>query len=195
MIYYSLVVYLFLSILFFLSQMKQCQSCGMPLVRDPSGQGWGTEKDWSISSEWCSLCYKDGQFVWWTDMTLSQMQTIVDNAMKAQWFWWFMRTLVKLQMPYLARWKSVTPQQIRFVRKTYGWGRTPATWQGRVATFLYVVAIVCLTFRYGWTENQPPTEEMWTTLVVGMAVATLLLLVVCYMKGESPKWQRGTKKK
>ena len=175
--------------------MKQCQSCGMPLSRDPSGQWWWTEKDWSISIQWCSLCYKDGQFVWWTEISLSQMQTIVDNAMQAQWFWRLMRTLVRWQMPHLERWKSIPPKEIWFVRKTYGWGRTPASWQGRVVTLVYVMIILLLTFRYWGNEHQPPTDAMWTTLVIGMAITTLLLMIICYMKWESPRWQRGTKKK
>jgi len=166
----------------------------MPLSRDPSGQGWGTERDGSISGEWCSLCYKDGQFVGGKEMTLTQMQKIVDNAMKAQWFWWMMRSMVRWQMPSLARWKSETEKEVWFVRKVYGRGRTPITRQGRGLTLLYVAVVIFLTFRYGGTENQPPTDEMWTKLVIGMVVATVLLLVVCYVKGESPRRQRGNKK-
>jgi hypothetical protein len=37
-----------------------CQSCGMPLSRDP--KGGGTEADHSLSKEFCSHCYVDGKF-------------------------------------------------------------------------------------------------------------------------------------
>jgi hypothetical protein len=40
---------------------KTCQSCGMPLRKDP--QGGGTEKDGTKSTRYCSYCYKNGEFV------------------------------------------------------------------------------------------------------------------------------------
>lgn len=173
--------------------MKQCQSCGLPLHQDPSWQWWWSEKDWTISQKRCSLCYKDGQFVW-GECTLAQMQTIVDNAMKAQWFGRFMRTMVQLQMPHLERWKWSSPQEVWFVRKLYGRGRTPSTRQWWIATLFYIFIIVWLVFVYGGTENQPPTDEMRTKLVVGMVVSTLLFLMLCYIKGEPPKRQWGKRK-
>ena len=38
----------------------RCQSCGMPLGSD--SQYWGTEADGSPVSEYCTFCYKDGDF-------------------------------------------------------------------------------------------------------------------------------------
>ena len=40
---------------------KFCQSCGFPLKKDK--QGGGTEKDGSISKKYCSMCYKNGEFL------------------------------------------------------------------------------------------------------------------------------------
>ena len=67
--------------MFFLPCMKQCQSCGMPLSKDPNGQGGGTEKDGSISSTYCSLCYQQGYFCYPGD-NLEEFQHIVEHAMK-----------------------------------------------------------------------------------------------------------------
>ena len=53
----------------------------MPLSKDPSGKCGGTEKDGTISTMYCSLCYKNGEFVG-KDCTVPQMQDIVENAMK-----------------------------------------------------------------------------------------------------------------
>jgi hypothetical protein len=39
---------------------KICQSCGMPLEKDP--QKGGTNADKSISDKYCSFCYSDGKF-------------------------------------------------------------------------------------------------------------------------------------
>lgn len=40
--------------------MIQCQSCGMPLSKDP--QGWWTEADGGKSALYCSRCYGHGEF-------------------------------------------------------------------------------------------------------------------------------------
>lgn len=82
---------------------KQCQSCGMPLAKDPGGGG--TEQDGSKSETYCSLCYKDGKFVG-EDCTVQEMQDIVERAMKMQGFHWPMRKLARWQIPHLACWKQ-----------------------------------------------------------------------------------------
>ena len=83
--------------------MKQCQSCGMPLSKDAGGGG--TERDGRKSDAYCSLCYRDGEFVG-EDCTVAQMQDIVEQAMKKQGFSWPMRKLARAQIPHLARWKK-----------------------------------------------------------------------------------------
>lgn len=40
---------------------KFCQSCGMPMKKDP--QQGGTNSDGSKNDMYCSLCYKNGGFV------------------------------------------------------------------------------------------------------------------------------------
>ena len=40
---------------------NQCQSCGMPLNKDP--QGGGTNDDGSKSNKYCSYCYQNGAFI------------------------------------------------------------------------------------------------------------------------------------
>jgi hypothetical protein len=83
--------------------MKQCQSCGMPLAMDPGGGG--TEKDGSKSETYCSLCYRNGEFIG-KDFTVQQMQDIVEAAMKKQGYGWPMRKLARMQIPQLGRWKN-----------------------------------------------------------------------------------------
>ena len=48
--------------------MKFCQSCGMPLT---PGVELGTEADGSPNADYCSYCYKDGEFV--GEMTMEEM--------------------------------------------------------------------------------------------------------------------------
>lgn len=39
---------------------KVCQSCGMPMGKDPNKGG--TNTDGSISEKYCSFCYQNGKF-------------------------------------------------------------------------------------------------------------------------------------
>jgi len=84
---------------------KQCQSCGMPLHTKEAGDCRGTEKDGTKSEKWCSLCYKDGEFVG-GDCTLDQMKEIVDTALKGQGRGRLMRWMAQKQLPTLERWKA-----------------------------------------------------------------------------------------
>ncbi len=42
-----------------MEEMKICQSCGMPLT---SSEEYGTNKDGSQNSDYCSHCFKEGAF-------------------------------------------------------------------------------------------------------------------------------------
>ena len=44
-----------------MKQNKICQSCGMPLKKDP--KKGGTNADGYISEEYCSYCYENGEFI------------------------------------------------------------------------------------------------------------------------------------
>ncbi|MGN1124415.1 MAG: zinc ribbon domain-containing protein [Eubacterium sp.] len=39
---------------------KICQSCGMPIT---SNEQLGTNKDGSISNDYCKYCYENGEFI------------------------------------------------------------------------------------------------------------------------------------
>jgi hypothetical protein len=75
----------------------------MPLSKDAGGGG--TERDGRKSETYCSLCYRDGEFVG-KDCTVAEMQDIVEQAMKKKGFSWPMRKLAGAQIPRLARWKN-----------------------------------------------------------------------------------------
>ena len=86
--------------------MKQCQSCGMPLITAKAGDCRGTEADGSLSEKWCSLCYADGKFIT-PDCTLDEIRKIVDTALKEQNSGAFMRKMALRQIPTLERWKQI----------------------------------------------------------------------------------------
>lgn len=55
-----------------------CQSCGMPLDKDPNHGG--TNSDQSRSDQYCSFCFKDGQF---TDEGITLQEKIDKNVRMA----------------------------------------------------------------------------------------------------------------
>lgn len=82
---------------------KNCQSCGMPLKKD--ALGGGTNADGSPSQMYCSKCYADGKFIK-PDMTVSEMQALVKDKLKAMGFPGFMAGWFSKGIPGLARWRS-----------------------------------------------------------------------------------------
>jgi hypothetical protein len=73
-----------------------------------------------------------------------------------------------------------------FRRKLYGWGWTPITWQGWLVIAIYVFFIISAV-------SDLDHESFKNFLFI--ILATILLLVICYKKGEKPKWQWGKRKK
>lgn len=56
-----------------------CQSCGMPLDKDP--QGGGTDADGTRSDIYCSNCFQEGVFTA-PMMDVTRMQEIVEKKLK-----------------------------------------------------------------------------------------------------------------
>ncbi len=83
---------------------KFCQSCGMPLSKDP-GNG-GTDAHGSRSTEYCSYCYKDGVFTSPEISTPEEMQKFCIAKMKETGTPGFMAWLFTRNIPRLRRWAS-----------------------------------------------------------------------------------------
>jgi hypothetical protein len=72
-----------------------------------------------------------------------------------------------------------------FRAKRYGWGwGLPSSWQGWLV-FAYYFALLGLGFALFPPAHQ--TAE-FIAYVVGL---TVLLMVVCWVKGEPPRWRWG----
>lgn len=83
---------------------KMCQSCGMPLSKDP--EKGGTEKDGSKSKMYCSYCYKNGEFTSPDIDTPEKMQKFCINKMKEQGIPKFLGWLFTRGIPKLERWQK-----------------------------------------------------------------------------------------
>lgn len=79
--------------------VNHCQSCDMPMNKDPGGGG--TEADGTRSDEYCSLCYKDGAFMYQGKDVKEFQSFVVDQMVKDGWMrpvaWLFTRRIPKLK--------------------------------------------------------------------------------------------------
>ena len=75
--------------------------------------------------------------------------------------------------------------KIWFRRKLYGWGWTPCTWEGWMVllgwTVFFVLAISNL-------------DHEWLKNIIFIIIFTVILIEICYQKGERPRWQWGKRK-
>lgn len=75
-------------------------------------------------------------------------------------------------------------RDIWFPAKRYGWGwGFPITWQGWVVLLVYLVLLFLGTNEFLRTQNM--------MFFAYLALITVGLVVVCYQKGETPRWRWG----
>jgi hypothetical protein len=80
-----------------------CQSCGMPMDKDP-GQG-GTNADGTKNNRYCSLCYEQGAFK--DNFTRAdEMVELVKGKLKEMGVGSLKRWFYTSHIPRLERWKS-----------------------------------------------------------------------------------------
>jgi hypothetical protein len=72
-----------------------------------------------------------------------------------------------------------------FPAKRYGWGwGLPLTWQGWVVMAAYVALIAAAVVVF-------PPHRARLAFFGSVAILTGLLTVVCWLKGEPPRWRWG----
>lgn len=83
---------------------KNCQSCGMPMKKDPAGGG--TNADGTKSAMYCSFCYQNGQFTSPEIDTPEKMQVFCISKLKEMKLPGFVAWLLTRGIPRLERWKK-----------------------------------------------------------------------------------------
>jgi hypothetical protein len=79
------------------------------------------------------------------------------------------------------------PKQFWFPAKRYGWGwGLPITWQGWVVFVVFFLLLIAGVFLF------PPARERFAFLVYN-GLLCVVLAVICYAKGEPPRWRWGDK--
>ncbi|KKP84263.1 MAG: hypothetical protein UR82_C0009G0010 [Candidatus Moranbacteria bacterium GW2011_GWF1_35_5] len=87
------------------------------------------------------------------------------------------------------------PEGYWFKAKLYGWGWTPAKWQGWLVIILYLFLVLSLVLsREEAILGNPDSGSNFLTFALPIIVLTTLLIVVAYKKAEKPRWQWGKDK-
>jgi hypothetical protein len=70
-----------------------------------------------------------------------------------------------------------------FPAKSHGWGwGLPTCWQGWMVLAVYVAGVAGCVL---WLR-----DHIWTYLA-GIGLLSILLVAVCWLKGEPPRWRWG----
>ncbi|MEX1063733.1 MAG: hypothetical protein WD898_03095 [Candidatus Paceibacterota bacterium] len=83
------------------------------------------------------------------------------------------------------------PKHYWFKAKLFGWGWTPASWQGWAVTGVYLVSIIFFAFTI---DEASPASEVFFTFVLPITLLTIALIRIAYKTGEKPRWQWGPPK-
>ena len=84
-------------------RFKRCQSCGMPLKRDP--KRGGTNLDGTKNNMYCSYCFENGEFLQ-PDITLEEMEALIKENLKKIGIPGFIAKLLTRGTSKLERWKK-----------------------------------------------------------------------------------------
>ena len=76
-----------------------------------------------------------------------------------------------------------------FKAKTYGWGWSPATWEGWVVVGVYVGLLAVIVGRMEGEVHS--ARETLTEVTVPIVVITAALIAISYWKGERLGWRWG----
>jgi hypothetical protein len=88
------------------------------------------------------------------------------------------------------------PQGYWFKAKLYGWGWTPAKWQGWLVLLVYVLFLLTLIIsREKTIPGNPDSGSNFLTFALPIIVLTSLLVFIAYKKGERPRWRWGASKR
>ncbi len=90
---------------------------------------------------------------------------------------------------------KVNPEGYWFKRKLYGWGWVPARREGWAVLVIFIGYLFWQSTAIG--SNTVSSEQINQNVELFLAkifLAAVILIVVCFWKGEKPGWQWGFSK-
>ncbi|MFZ2153638.1 MAG: hypothetical protein WAV16_00180 [Candidatus Moraniibacteriota bacterium] len=80
------------------------------------------------------------------------------------------------------------PKGYWFKAKLFGWGWTPATWQGWLVMLAYVFFLIIFSLTI---DKNSSDKEALNTFVFPVVLLTFVFIFIAYKKGEKPRWNWG----
>jgi hypothetical protein len=81
---------------------------------------------------------------------------------------------------------KLNKKRIWFPAKKYGWGwGLPNVWQGWLVILVYILLVLTACI---YLLNSA-YFGLW---ILAISVLTLTLIIICFFKGEKPRWRWGT---
>lgn len=97
--------------------------------------------------------------------------------------------MVKKYIAYL----KDNPEGYWFKRKLYGWGWTPARWQGWLVILVFLLLVVLNFYRRDSYAHS--ASDTLRPFLLETAALILILFFICRKTGEKPRWQWGCSQK
>lgn len=79
-----------------------------------------------------------------------------------------------------------------FRAKNYGWGWYPSSWQGWLTLLVYAFVSIWRIFEVDKMFDTT-TSTVWR-LIFELGFLTIILIAVCFLKGEKPEFRWAGKK-
>lgn len=80
-------------------------------------------------------------------------------------------------------------RKVWFRAKEYGWGWYPSSWQGWLTLAIFVGINVYIFVEIDSRSHSG--SDSLISYVIPFVVSLALLLLVCFLKGEKPRWRWG----
>lgn len=80
-------------------------------------------------------------------------------------------------------------KKLWFKAKRYGYGWTPATWQGWLVLIVYILVVIENFWRIDSRSHS--VSDTLINFVPPTLLFTMLLIFICYWRGEQPRWRWG----
>lgn len=102
---------------------------------------------------------------------------------------WYTVHMFKEYRDYLRN----NPEGYWFKRKLYGWGWTPARWQGWVTVVIFIGLIAANGMRVD--SDSYSVSDTLLNFIPETFILVAILIFICWLTGEKPRWQWGIPKK
>lgn len=82
-------------------------------------------------------------------------------------------------------------RKLWFKAKRYGWGWTPASAEGWLVLAVYFVILIKIFWKVDATSHS--ASDTLIAFDLPFVITTAVLVLVCYLTGEKPRWRWGGK--